>query len=235
MILPSESVGPVRLLGGALRDVSRLEFLSFEPGVIEKVVDVGEGSKVDEIEGALREDLVAIEVTRESQAAEIQARMEVVRREARADARLEWGKELEERVLEEHVRVVRVCEEFGRKRSKYFAAVELEVVTLALAIAARVLHREVKMDPLLLTAAVRIALGKVAEESSTVLRVPPGDAEMWRGVFGSNDAVQVVGDERMTAGECVLETNVGRVELGVSAQLEEIEKGFFDLLEQRPS
>ena len=29
----------------------------------------------------------------------------------------------------------------------------------------------------------------------------------------------------MEAGECVLETNVGRVELGVSAQLEEIERG----------
>jgi flagellar assembly protein FliH len=87
----------------------------------------------------------------------------------------------------------------------------------------------------LLTAAVRVALGKVAENSSTVLRVPAGDVEMWRGVFVSNDAVQVVGDERMTTGECVLETNVGKVELGVSAQLGEIEKGFFDLLEQRPS
>ena len=39
----------------------------------------------------------------------------------------------------------------------------------------------------------------------------------------------------MKAGECVLETSVGKVELGVSAQLEEIEKGFFDLLQQRPS
>jgi flagellar assembly protein FliH len=28
---------------------------------------------------------------------------------------------------------------------------------------------------------------------------------------------------------------VGRVELGVAAQLEEIEKGFFDLLHQRPA
>jgi len=235
MISQSESVGPVRLLGGALRDVSRLEFLSFAPGVTEKVVDVGESVEVDEVESALREDVVAVEVARESQALEVHAQMEMVRREAKADARLAWEGELEERVLEERSRVARVCEEFGRERSKYFAAVESEVVKLALAIAARVLHREAKMDPLLLTAAVRVALGKVAEDSSTVLRVPAGDAEMWRGVFGSNDAVQVVGDERLTAGECVLETNVGKVELGVSAQLEEIEKGFFDLLEQRPS
>ncbi len=235
MISQSESVGPVRLLGGALRDVSRLEFLSFAHGVTEKVVAVGESAEVDEVESALREDVVAMEVARESQAVEVHAQMEMVRRDAKAEARLEWEGELEERVLEERLMVTRLCEEFGRERSKYFAAVESEVVKLALAIAARVLHREAKMDPLLLTAAVRVALGKVAEDSSTVLRVPAGDAEMWRGVFGSNDAVQVVGDERMTAGECVLETNVGKVELGVSAQLEEIEKGFFDLLEQRPS
>lgn len=235
MISQSESVGPVRLLGGALRDVSRLEFFSFAPGGTEKAVDVGESAEVDEIESVLREDVVAVEVARESQEVEVHAQMEMVRREAKAEARLEWEGELEERVLEERSMVAQVCEEFGRERSKYFAAVESEVVKLALAIAARVLHREAKMDPLLLTAAVRVALGKVAEDSSTVLRVPAGDAEMWRDVFGSNDAVQVVGDEQMTAGECVLETNVGKVELGVSAQLEEIEKGFFDLLEQRPS
>jgi flagellar assembly protein FliH len=44
----------------------------------------------------------------------------------------------------------------------------------------------------------------------------------------------VVGDARTEVGECVLETSVGRVELGVSAQLEEIETGFYDLLQQRP-
>src|SRR5579871_2772995 len=220
MISPSESLGPVRLLGGALQGVSRLEFLSFDPGDAETVVEVVESSEATGIEGALREDVDAAEAAR---------------REAKAEARIEWKDELEERVLEERARVVRVCDEFERERAKYFASVEAEVVKLALAIAARVLHRETKMDPLLLTAAVRVALGKVAEDSSTVLRVPAFDVEMWRGVFGSNDAVQVVGDERMVAGECVLETNVGKVELGVGAQLEEIEKGFFDLLEQRPS
>ncbi len=233
MISPSEGVVPVRLLGGVLRGVSRLEFFSFEPGVTEKVVD--EASEIVDMEASLREVAAAAEVTRESQAVEMRAQMEAVRRETRAEARGEWKEELEERAIEERVRVVRVCEEFGMARSKYFAAVESEVVKLALAIAARVLHREAKMDPLLLTAAVRVALGKVAEESSTLLRVPTGDMEMWQGVFGSNDAVQLVGDERMTAGECVLETSVGKVELGVRAQLEEIEKGFFDLLEQRPS
>ena len=108
---------------------------------------------------------------------------------------------------------------------------------LALAIAARVLHREANLDPLLLTGVVRIALEKVAEDSTTVLRVPANAIEMWREVFveGQESSLKIVADERLDAGECVLDTNVGRVELGVSAQLEEIERGFFDLMQQRPA
>jgi flagellar assembly protein FliH len=70
-----------------------------------------------------------------------------------------------------------------------------------------------------------------------VLRVPAGEVDRWQEVFAANQesALKLVGDERLGAGECVLETNVGRVELGVSAQLEEIERGFFDLLQQRPA
>jgi flagellar assembly protein FliH len=132
---------------------------------------------------------------------------------------------------------LRAYEEFRQERARYFAGVEAEVVKLVLAIAARVLHREVNLDPLLLAGVVRVALEKVAEDSTTVLRVPAGALAMWREVFAesSGASLQIVGDERLGAGECVLETNVGRVELGVKAQLEEIERGFFDLLEQRPA
>jgi flagellar assembly protein FliH len=164
--------------------------------------------------------------------------IEAARREARTEARREWEAELEEKIATERVGVLRSCEQFGRERVKYFASVEGEVVTLALAIAARVLHREAKLDPLLLSAAVRVALEKVAEDSATMLRVPAAEVELWRDVFSaqaSESSVQVVGDERLGAGECVLDTSVGKVELGVSAQLSEIERGFFDLLQQRPA
>jgi flagellar assembly protein FliH len=115
--------------------------------------------------------------------------------------------------------------------------VEAEVVKLALAIAARVLHREANFDPLLLKGVVRVALEKVAEESTAVLRVHAGAVDKWREALaeGVGPSLQIVGDERLGAAECVLETNVGKVELGVSAQLEEIERGFFDLMQQRPA
>ena len=232
MISPSRSAAPTRLLGGALRgrDVARLEFYPVDR-VVEEPIAGDAGLNVND---ALPEAVASMDLRLEVQALEMQTRVETARKESRAEAREEWQEELEERVAEERARVARVCEEFRRERSKYFADVEAEVVRLALAIAARVLHREAELDPLLLAAVVRIALEKVKEDSATVLRVPAAEVEIWREVT-SSDSTNVVGDERMKAGECVLETSVGKVELGVSAQLEEIEKGFFDLLQQRPS
>ena len=61
--------------------------------------------------------------------------------------------------------------------------------------------------------------------------------EDWKKILleAHREDVSVIGDSRLQAGECILETSVGRVDLGVKAQLEEIEKGFFDLLQQRPA
>jgi flagellar assembly protein FliH len=244
MISPSETAGaksrdrgavagmPVRLLGGGAREVFRLEFFSL--GQSEVIVEKAE---VDGAAILLKEELAALDGRLRSQAEQMSADMEMARNEARAEARREWERELEERVVGERRVVLNACEEFVRERARYFAGVEAEVVKLALAIAARVLHREVKFDPLLLTGVVRVALEKVAEDSATVLRVPLEAVEMWREAFAASpeSSLQVMGDERMAAGECVLETNVGRVELGVSAQLEEIERGFFDLIQQRPA
>jgi flagellar assembly protein FliH len=243
MISPSENAGakavgrgsaagmPVRLLGAERRGVSRLEFHPLDrPEIVEEV-------ETDGAEVLLKEEVAALDGQLRTQAERMSAEVGIARSEARAEARCEWEKELEERIAEERALILKTCEEFRRERAKYFAGVEAEVVKLALAIAARVLHREAKLDPLLLTGVVRVALEKVAEDSVTVLRVPTNAVEMWKEVFvGSSEALlQIVGDERLSAGECVLDTNVGRVELGVSAQLEEIERGFFDLMQQRPA
>jgi len=216
--------------------VSRLEFQSVEQAVVEVTAPATSGVESDEMEMRRKEEMAVLDV--QSQTQQVSSRIDAARSEARAEARLEWEEELEEKIATEREGVLRACEQFGRERARYFAGVEAEVVKLALAVAARVLHREAKLDPLLLSAAVRVALEKVAEDSATVLRVPAAEEELWRDVFSVQafeSSVQVMGDERLDAGECVLDTNVGKVELGVSAQLSEIERGFFDLLQQRPA
>jgi flagellar assembly protein FliH len=230
---------PGRLLNTSWRGergVSRLEFQAIGMSATEPKVEVGVNLEV-ETEARFQAEMAAMDGRLRSQEEQVQAHIEVARREAKEEARQQWEEELEVRVAAERRAVLRVCEEFVKERARYFAGVEAEVVKLALAIAARVLHREARLDPLLLTAAVRVALEKLADKSATVLKVPAADVDIWSGAFGAGaqPLVQLMGDERLGEGEVVLETSVGKVELGVSAQLEEIEKGFFDLLHQRPA
>jgi flagellar assembly protein FliH len=128
--------------------------------------------------------------------------------------------------------VERMLASFAGQRDGYLQAVEYEVVKLALAIAARILRREAQMDPLLLTGAVRVALGQLAASTTARLRVPPADLDLWVESIAHLPNLpvkpQVVPGEGMRLGDCEVETELGSVDLGVRAQLSEIERGFFD-------
>ena len=127
---------------------------------------------------------------------------------------------------------VELIESFAQERDRYLQAVEHEVVKLALAVAARILRREAQMDPLLLTGAVRVALGQLSGSTQVRLRVPLGELDLW------NEAIALVphlpvkpavmAGEGMRLGDCAIETDLGSVDLGIRSQLGEIERGFFD-------
>lgn len=126
---------------------------------------------------------------------------------------------------------------FRAQTEEYLARVEHEVVRLALAVAERIMHRESQLDPLLLSGAVRVALGQLAESTEVRLRVPAKQHEMWAEIVrlmpGLPLRPEVCADQEMKTCEAVLETNLGTVDLGIRSQLEEIERGFFDLLDVR--
>ena len=125
-----------------------------------------------------------------------------------------------------------LLENFSQERNHYLQTVEHEVVKLALAIAARILRREAQMDPLLLTGAVRVALGQLSQSTQVRLRVPSAELALWTEAIAlvPNLAVKptVIAGEEMRLGDCVMETEMGSVDLGIRSQLGEIERGFFD-------
>jgi flagellar assembly protein FliH len=153
--------------------------------------------------------------------------------EARRQAEQRGKVTLERSALE----IGAALESFRREREEYFAKVEREVVALALAIAARILHREAEFDPMLLGGAVRVALGHLGETTGVRLRCPVDQAERWGDMLRLLPDLRVmpeiVGDPALGIGDCVLEARVGTVDLGVRAQLAEIESGFFDLIDRR--
>jgi flagellar assembly protein FliH len=132
----------------------------------------------------------------------------------------------------------RLAENFRTEQVQYFEAVEHEVVKLSLAVAARVLRREAQMDPLLLTGAVRVALGQLSASTQVRLKVPAEELELWTETIAHlpNLAVKpvVIAGDGMGSGDCAMETELGSVDLGVRAQLGEIERGFFDCARRNP-
>lgn len=144
--------------------------------------------------------------------------------------------EMQALLQQERQGVSRALEEFVREKQRYFAGLEKEVVRLSLAIAERVLHREAGMDPMLLAGAARVALEQVKDDRDAVLRVAAEDVSAWTATMQREGrAVEVRSDPSLGRGECLLETSSGSVELGVRAQLQEIEHGFFELLGRNPA
>ena len=125
-----------------------------------------------------------------------------------------------------------LANQFAVERDKFLQTAEHEVVKLALAIAARILRREAQTDPLFLVGAVRVALGQLAATLQVRLRVPASDASLWTETLAHLPNLKVrpavVPDKSMHAGECSIETDMGSVDLGLPAQLHQIESGLFD-------
>ena len=128
--------------------------------------------------------------------------------------------------------IAALVQKLDDERERYLHTVEHEVVDLALAIAARILRREAQMDPLLLTGAVRVALGQLANTTKVRLVVPPAEHNMWTEAIEHLPSLAVkptvLPGDGMRVGDCVIETELGSVDLGIRSQLGEIERGFFD-------
>lgn len=168
--------------------------------------------------------------------AELAERILKERRDAAAEAEQKLRRECEEKIAEARFAVAEALTRFAEERDEYFARVESEIVQLSLSIAARILHREAQVDPMLLASLVRIAVDRMRDHSSVRVRVRPERAVSWRDYFEAQNItrVTVLEDAELTDQDCVLETGFGSTNLGLDSQLKEIEQGFFDLLALRP-
>ena len=128
---------------------------------------------------------------------------------------------------------------FANEREGYFRHVEGEVVSLALAIVRKILHREAQVDPLLLTGLVRVALEKVAASQNVRLRVHPSQIPAWQDYFLRDNGLATIpelsGDAAFEPHQCRIETELGDTDLSLETQLKEIEEGLLDLLARRPA
>lgn len=155
-------------------------------------------------------------------------------REGMMQAQQTLGKQLES----ERATIAATIQGFEKQMSGYYARVEVELVHLALGIATKILHREAQVDRMVVAGLVKVALDKLQQGTRVTVHVRPEQVTPWIQYFQEQVAsrihVEVKADPSLAANNCILETELGTAELGIETQLKEIEKGFFDLLAQRP-
>jgi flagellar biosynthesis/type III secretory pathway protein FliH len=160
------------------------------------------------------------------------------RQQGREQGMIEAGKNFAEQLTRERASLASAVAEFARDRAVYFQKVEGEVVTLALSIAAKILHREAQLDPLLLAGIVHVALEKIDGATSVRLRIHPQHAAEWRRFFSTqlepSQLPEIVEDAAQPPDQCSLETSMGTAVIGLDVQLKEIEQGLMDLIATRP-
>lgn len=156
---------------------------------------------------------------------------------ARVEGALQAHLEYEQKLEAARAPIAAALKSFEAERSEYYARVEAEIVQLALAIAAKILHREAQVDSMLVATLVRMAMEKMCDGSGVTVRVGLGNGKRWNQFFERQSGVvhpEVVEDAALSDKDCVLETELGSANFGLEAQLKEVEQGFFDLLALRP-
>ena len=133
-------------------------------------------------------------------------------------------------------RLTRSIQDLASMRARLRRDAEADVVQLALAIARRVVRRELAVDPDALHGLVVAALEKLQGQEISRVKVHPSHAGLVTGCLRqavSGAHVEVVSDPSREPGAIVFETARGNLDASVDAQLQEIERGLTDRLRKQ--
>ena len=118
-------------------------------------------------------------------------------------------------------------------RKRLRQQMEADLVKLAIAVARRILRRELAVDPDALLGIVKSAVERIAARELLAIRVAPSDAPRVRSRLAGYrlpERVEVIEDAALAWGSVVLDTTRGHHDASVETQIEEIDRGLADLV-----
>jgi flagellar assembly protein FliH len=130
-------------------------------------------------------------------------------------------------------RLAKTIAELTQLRPRLRRQAETDLVKLSLAIARRILHRELAVDPEALRGLIQAALEKLQSQEICRVRVHPAQEPLVRSMLGqgaSGRPVELVADKTLDRGAAIFETNRGNLDASAETQLLEIEQGLTDRL-----
>ncbi len=122
-------------------------------------------------------------------------------------------------------RLAQTIEELAAVRAQMIHQTERQLVQLVLAIAERVVHREITLDRSLLIGMARAALDRLGEHGSATIRLNPDDYHALR--LADSDAdeprqIRIVPDPVVSRGGCLVRSDFGEMDVAPDAQFREL-------------
>jgi flagellar assembly protein FliH len=130
-------------------------------------------------------------------------------------------------------KLLRSCADVANARTRMRREAESDIVSLTVAIARRVLRRELSVDPDAIHGIIKAGLEKVQQKEICQIRVHPEHLLHARQFFeksGLAAGLEITADPTLQLGGVVIETKRGNLDASVETQLKEIERGFTDRL-----
>jgi len=150
-----------------------------------------------------------------------------------AEAQLTARREADEQVQAVLQRLAHSIEALAEARQKLREETAADLVRLSTAIASRILHREITLDPDAVHGLLRAAFDKVQSREITRIFVHPAHREAVRRFVEQSAAssnIEIVVDVDLKGGDIRIETPQGQLDASVDTQLKEIERGLADQL-----
>jgi flagellar assembly protein FliH len=132
-------------------------------------------------------------------------------------------------------RVAKTIAELAEIRPRLRRQAEADLLKLALAIARRILHRELAVDPAAMRGLIQAALERLQSQEIYRVRLHPAQEPLVRSLLESSPLARQVEfqpDPALDRGAAVFETVRGNLDASVDTQLREIEQGLADRLDR---
>jgi flagellar assembly protein FliH len=154
---------------------------------------------------------------------------ELAFRQGEASGRRDALAELDEKMRS----LSRAIENAASHKARLREQAEHDVVSLAMAIARRVIHREIQVDEEAILGLVKAAFQNANLREVTQVRVHPQFVSVLQNHLqgiGAPISIQLTGDASLELGGLILETARGSLDASAGTQLDEIGRGFADAM-----
>jgi flagellar assembly protein FliH len=141
---------------------------------------------------------------------------------------------LEEPARAANAELMRAIAGLSEMRAVIYKEAQADLLRLSMAIARRIVHRELLVSPDILQSIVSVVLEKLDRQDVHRVRVHPAIAVRLDQDLKNvphQRSIQVAPDPTLEPGGCIFETGRGNVDAGIDSQLAEIERGLADRLE----